>query len=182
MCVFIYTLRQLCGHKQFQNIAECNTARGLPLSPPSSPPSASEGDRGRPQLQARPHPMLASTVFLFDTARDTSRVPESYTQRFSCKKRRAVRPTLTFCDDCVRDRRTKKDAQEEKPENSQGLGLRRSEEKDAFLAVPGVVGSGSSGSSVGMVATSGSTSDMGTSGKFPSCCAVSHERSRTWQM
>lgn len=82
MCLFIYTLPQLCKHLCFQNVSECAVARGIPPSQESSL-------------------TLREPVFLFDTMRSTSRTPEYYSQRFSCKKRRAVRPVPTLCERCV---------------------------------------------------------------------------------
>lgn len=81
MCLFIYTLPQLCNHLCFQNVSECAVARGVPPSQESSM-------------------TLREPVFLFDTMRSRSRTPEYYSQRFSCKKRKAVRPVPTLCDRC----------------------------------------------------------------------------------
>lgn len=145
MCVFVYTLPRLCGHKHFQNVAECAVARGLsPFSSFASIAAAAEGEQ-RP----RPHPTLASPVFLFDTARDARRTPETYAQRFACPKRQAIRPVLALCEGCARKRRQE-----------------REEEKKGFLAVPAVASSGSLGSSVGLVAASGSAGEVCTSGMF----------------
>lgn len=157
MCVFVYALPQFCGHTHFQNVAECAVARGL-----SSAAAAAEGDQQRP----RAHPTLASPVFLFDTARDTARTPETYAQRFACEKRRAVRPVPTFCEGCARKIRRGV----EKGKTAGGGEKRDSREskevKEEFLAVPAVASSGSSGSSAGLVAASGSASEVGTSGMF----------------
>lgn len=85
MCLFIYTLPQLCNHLSFQNVSECAVARGLPSASSSASSSSLT---------------LQAPVFLFDTMRSRSRTPEYYSSRFACKKRRAVRPVLTLCARC----------------------------------------------------------------------------------
>lgn len=81
MCLFIYTLPQLCNHLCFQNVSECAVARGIPPT-----------DKSCLTLQ--------EPVFLFDTMRSNSRTPKYYSQRFACKKRKAVRPVPTLCEQC----------------------------------------------------------------------------------
>lgn len=81
MCLFIYTLPQHCNHLCFQNVSECAVARGIPSSQTTSL-------------------TLQAPVFLFDTMRSRSRTPEYYSQHFACKKRKAIRPVPTLCEQC----------------------------------------------------------------------------------
>lgn len=63
---------------------------------------------------------------------------------------------LALCEGCARKKRQKE----------------REEEKEGFLAVPAVASSGSLGSSVGLVAASGSAGEVCTSGMFYSWLIV----------
>lgn len=96
MCVFIYNLPQLCGHKHFQNVAECAVARGaVPLAGTHGEHEPRPGHRSESVLLREPK-------FLFDTARDATRTPDWYARRFACRKRKAVRPSPTMCEGCAR--------------------------------------------------------------------------------
>ncbi|KAK7735253.1 hypothetical protein SLS53_007643 [Cytospora paraplurivora] len=85
MCVFIYTLPQLCRHPQFQNVCECAVARGAPAETETSSLT------------------LAEPKFLFDTSRSRSVTPAYYRTRFPCKKRKALRPVPTMCAECLKE-------------------------------------------------------------------------------
>lgn len=83
MCVFIYTLPQLCRHPQFQNVCECATVRGAPETETKSL-------------------TLAEPKFLFDTEKGGLETPAYYEAQFPCKKRKAVRPVPTlWCAKCM---------------------------------------------------------------------------------
>lgn len=85
MCIFIYTLPQLCRHPQFQNVCECAVARGAPAETETSSLT------------------LAEPKFLFDTSRSRSVTPAYYRARFPCKKRKALRPVPTMCAGCLEE-------------------------------------------------------------------------------
>lgn len=127
MCVFIYTLPQLCRHPQFQNVCECALARGA--------------------LEAETKSLtLAEPKFLFDTSKSGSETPAYYRARFPCKKRKAIRPVLTMCARCLE-------------EQAGAVKMSTVGEQGKVLGV--LVGSRSgqsSGSSVGLVPASGSSS------------------------
>lgn len=84
MCIFIYTLPQLCRHPQFQNVCECAVARGTPETETSSL-------------------TLEEPKFLFDTSKSKPETPEYHTARFPCKKSKAIRPVLTMCTHCLKE-------------------------------------------------------------------------------
>ncbi|CAN8104182.1 unnamed protein product [Discula destructiva] len=87
MCLFIYTLSERCGHRSFQNVAECPVARGI-----EHPHTAA----------TRRDATLTTPKFLFDTARSKTHTPESYTRIFACQKRKAIRPVPgALCDECI---------------------------------------------------------------------------------
>lgn len=171
MCVFIYTLPQLCGHKHFQNVAECAGAHGEHEPRP--------GHRSDSILLDRPK-------FLFDTAaRDN---PEFYARHFACRKRKAVRPSPTMCEGCVRQSRRKEEKDEEEagvrvtelrevmrtPVRKTGGGLVGAAAR--LMAGPGkgVKSSESTGSEVALISGSASANDVDTSGMF---CLFGIERS-----
>lgn len=145
MCLFIYTLPQLCGHTHFQNVAECPIARGVSLLEPKP------GNRS--------NCTLAEPKFLFDTCRDRSHTPAHYSAQYSCKKRKAIRPVLMQCENCVRKTAAAQAKREHMQEESQAA-----DHLHARLDEDGVASSGSSGSSVALMAASASVSDVGTSG------------------
>ncbi|KKY32613.1 hypothetical protein UCDDA912_g07416 [Diaporthe ampelina] len=85
---------------------------------------------------------LEKAVFFFDTSRSRTDTPEYYRTAFPCRKLKAIRPVPTLCDRCVRQA-----------------------ELAARLGPIDTVGSGSgsgssTGFSVGLVAGSGSLSDL----------------------
>lgn len=167
MCVLVYTLTQLCGHKHLQNVAECEIA---------------DVERSRDGGPAPP----TEPRFLFDTAREAPAAAERVRQ-YPCRKRRAVRPALEMCEGCVRAEKRKKneeeleakrrrDVQEKEKEEEKERGKEKGKEGEdedgvaAFLAAPRTVtDSRSAGSSLALMAESSSAntfSDVGTSGKY----------------
>lgn len=86
MCIFVYTLPQLCCHPQFQNVCECATAQGAP--------------------EAETRSMtLAEPKFLFDTRKGGPETPAYYKARFPCRKRKAVRPVPEmWCTRCLEEK------------------------------------------------------------------------------
>ncbi|KUI62817.1 hypothetical protein VP1G_09959 [Cytospora mali] len=133
MCVFIYTLPQLCRHLQFQNVCECAVARGAPDTETNSL-------------------TLREPKFLFDTSKNKSRTPAYYEARFPCKKRKAIRPVLAACAQCLQEEQAAAEAGTDKERVPSG-------------SSSSCGGSGhSSGSSVGLVPASGSGSSDMTNG------------------
>lgn len=144
MCIFIYTLPQLCRHPQFQNVCECATARGTPETETKTL-------------------TLAEPKFLFDTKKSGFRTPAYYKARFPCKKRKAVRPVPTlWCARCL----------EEQAAGSR-TGTVGGQGQDV-LVVGSSIGH-SSGSSVGLVPASGSSSSDMTNASGMFMCP-----GRTW--
>ncbi|KUI73642.1 hypothetical protein VM1G_09493 [Cytospora mali] len=134
MCVFIYTLPQLCGHQQFQNVCECAVARGAPDTETNSL-------------------TLGEPKFLFDTSKSRSRTPAYYEARFPCKKRKAIRPVPGACAQCLKEEQAVAETGTDKKEVVP-LGSSSSSGGSGH----------SSGSSVGLVPASGSGSSDMTNG------------------
>lgn len=104
MCVFIYTLPQVCGHTHFQNVSECPIARGVEAT-----------------TENRLEATLSKPKFLFDTSRSRTRTPQAYSRTFACKKRKAIRPVPTLCDRCVKNTKEAKQKETAKDRHSSGM-------------------------------------------------------------
>ncbi|ROW06940.1 hypothetical protein VMCG_03981 [Cytospora schulzeri] len=128
MCVFIYTLPQLCCHPQFQNVCECGVARGAHETETKSL-------------------TIARPKFLFDTSKSGTRTPAYYKARFPCKKRKAIRPVPTMCTRCL-----------EQQVAGTKIGTVRGQDHVLQDVLVGSSIGHSSGSSVGLVPASGSSS------------------------
>lgn len=130
MCIFIYTLPQHCGHTSFQNVHECPIARGI-----------------EPTTENRLDAALSKTKFLFDTSRSRTRTPEAYSREFPCKKRKAIRPVPTLCEQCMRNSRERKQCEAEGGSQARRVGDRLM----VPLSYDGVVESGSTGSAAALM-------------------------------
>lgn len=130
MCVFIYTLPQLCCHPQFQNVCECALARGTFETETKSL-------------------TLTEPKFLFDTSKSGSKTPAYYRARFPCKKRKAIRPVPTMCARCLEEQAGAAKI------NTVDVQRQR---LDVLVESSSSDGGQSLGSSVGLVPASGSSS------------------------